>query len=127
MFTFPLMDNGWQVHPLINLSSCGMVSQVNLLQHSEGTLQMSTRSGEFFFLFCLLLLLLKEKDDDSTLFLCSWSADSRLLLSGSKDSTLKVCPLDLSCTVVLFIGQHLLCHIYMYIKEKTLYFCRFTK
>jgi hypothetical protein len=50
MFTFPLMVNGWQVHPLINLSSCGTVLQVNLLQLSEGTLQMSTRSGEFFFL-----------------------------------------------------------------------------
>jgi hypothetical protein len=49
MFTFPLMVNGWQVHPLINLSSCGTVLQVNLLQLSEGTLQMSTRSGEFFF------------------------------------------------------------------------------
>jgi hypothetical protein len=59
MFTFPLMVNGWQVHPLINLSSCGTVLQVNLLQLSEGTLQMSTRSGEFFF---------KEKNNSPDFF-----------------------------------------------------------
>uniref|UniRef100_J3MRM3 Uncharacterized protein n=1 Tax=Oryza brachyantha TaxID=4533 RepID=J3MRM3_ORYBR len=38
------MGNGWQVPPLTNLSSCGIVLQTNLFQLSEGMLQMSTRS-----------------------------------------------------------------------------------
>lgn len=60
--------------------------------HVGPVYQIRSKIFSLVFIVCFLSILIIDDD-----FVCgshSWSADSRLLLSGSKDSTLKVC-----CTI----------------------------